>query len=124
MWVLNIAGQALREGALGEGRECAGYERRKKVMGMRYCSGKGFIREGALHLFCMDSDCHDTHAAYVSHISHITSFALANTVLEKEKEGDAILLNWPVGVLKVRSVWQKIITVSWVPIFYKTEKMH
>ena len=33
---------------------------------------------------------HDVHAAYVSHISHITSFALANTVLEKEKEEEAI----------------------------------
>jgi prephenate dehydrogenase len=33
---------------------------------------------------------HDLHAAYVSHISHITSFALALTVLEKEKEEDAI----------------------------------
>jgi prephenate dehydrogenase len=38
----------------------------------------------------MDAENHDIHAAYVSHISHITSFALANTVLEKEKEGDAI----------------------------------
>ena len=38
----------------------------------------------------MDSNDHDLHAAYVSHISHITSFALANTVLEKEKEDDAI----------------------------------
>lgn len=28
---------------------------------------------------------HDMHTAYVSHISHITSFALALTVLEKEK---------------------------------------
>ena len=28
---------------------------------------------------------HDVHTAYVSHISHITSFALALTVLEKEK---------------------------------------
>src|SRR5690606_38358834 len=28
---------------------------------------------------------HDLHTAYVSHISHITSFALALTVLEKEK---------------------------------------
>lgn len=28
---------------------------------------------------------HDIHTAYVSHISHITSFALALTVLEKEK---------------------------------------
>jgi len=38
----------------------------------------------------MNADAHDMHAAYVSHISHITSFALANTVLEKEKEEDAI----------------------------------
>lgn len=33
----------------------------------------------------MDAEEHDLHAAYVSHISHITSFALANTVLMKEK---------------------------------------
>lgn len=38
----------------------------------------------------MNAADHDLHAAYVSHISHITSFALANTVLEKEKEDDAI----------------------------------
>lgn len=29
---------------------------------------------------------HDVHTAYVSHISHITSFALALTVLDKEKD--------------------------------------
>lgn len=33
----------------------------------------------------MNSSSHDVHTAYVSHISHITSFALALTVLEKEK---------------------------------------
>ncbi len=33
----------------------------------------------------MTADEHDTHTAYVSHISHLTSFALALTVLEKEK---------------------------------------
>jgi prephenate dehydrogenase len=43
-----------------------------------------------MHIVYMDSESHDTHAAYISHISHITSFALANTVLEKEKEEDAI----------------------------------
>ena len=43
-----------------------------------------------MHLVYMDAAAHDIHAAYVSHISHITSFALANTVLEKEKEEDAI----------------------------------
>jgi prephenate dehydrogenase len=43
-----------------------------------------------MSLVNMDSESHDVHAAYVSHISHITSFALANTVLEKEREEDAI----------------------------------
>jgi len=33
----------------------------------------------------MNAEEHDMHTAYVSHISHITSFALALTVLEKEK---------------------------------------
>lgn len=43
-----------------------------------------------MHLVYMDAAAHDVHVAYVSHISHITSFALANTVLEKEREEDAI----------------------------------
>ncbi len=34
----------------------------------------------------MDSASHDVHTAYVSHISHVTSFALALTVLDKEKD--------------------------------------
>lgn len=43
-----------------------------------------------MHMVYMDASDHDMHAAYISHISHITSFALANTVLEKEKEESAI----------------------------------
>jgi prephenate dehydrogenase len=43
-----------------------------------------------MHLVYMNAHDHDVHVAYVSHISHITSFALANTVLEKEREEDAI----------------------------------
>lgn len=43
-----------------------------------------------MHLIYMNATDHDVHAAYISHISHITSFALANTVLEKEKEDTAI----------------------------------
>lgn len=34
----------------------------------------------------MSSSNHDVHTAYVSHISHVTSFALALTVLDKEKD--------------------------------------
>nr|HQU57337.1 prephenate dehydrogenase/arogenate dehydrogenase family protein [Chitinophagaceae bacterium] len=37
-----------------------------------------------MHVLNMKAADHDVHTAYVSHISHITSFALANTVLEKE----------------------------------------
>ncbi|MBX3255783.1 MAG: prephenate dehydrogenase [Chitinophagaceae bacterium] len=47
-------------------------------------------RELGMRVTYMDAHSHDMHAAYVSHISHITSFALANTVLEKEKEDNAI----------------------------------
>jgi prephenate dehydrogenase len=47
-------------------------------------------RQIGMHLIYMSSADHDIHAAYISHISHITSFALANTVLEKEKEEEAI----------------------------------
>ena len=39
----------------------------------------------------MDAHQHDMHAAYISHISHISSFVLAATVLEKEKDEEAIL---------------------------------
>lgn len=38
-----------------------------------------------MHTTFMNATEHDIHTAYVSHISHITSFALALTVLEKEK---------------------------------------
>jgi len=43
-----------------------------------------------MHILYMSAEAHDVHVAYISHISHITSFALANTVLEKEREEDAI----------------------------------
>ncbi|MFM7091898.1 MAG: prephenate dehydrogenase/arogenate dehydrogenase family protein, partial [Bacteroidota bacterium] len=38
----------------------------------------------------LDSRSHDIHTAYVSHISHISSFALALTVLAKEKDENRI----------------------------------
>jgi len=51
---------------------------------------KNLYRELKMHIIEMNAVDHDLHAAYVSHISHITSFALANTVLEKEREDKAI----------------------------------
>jgi prephenate dehydrogenase len=43
-----------------------------------------------MRVLSMNSDQHDLHAAYVSHLSHISSFVLANTVLDKEKNVNAI----------------------------------
>ena len=39
-----------------------------------------------MRLVYMNADSHDVHTAYVSHISHVSSFALALTVLDKEKD--------------------------------------
>lgn len=43
-----------------------------------------------MRVLYMNSTEHDLHAAYVSHLSHISSFVLANTVLDKEKNVNAI----------------------------------
>ncbi|MEO6869117.1 MAG: prephenate dehydrogenase dimerization domain-containing protein, partial [Ginsengibacter sp.] len=55
-------------------------------------------------------------AAYVSHISHITSFALANTVLEKEKEESAIF-DMASGGFESTVRLAKSNPDMWVPIF-------
>jgi len=64
----------------------------------------------------MDAYAHDLHAAYVSHISHITSFALANTVLEKEKEEGAIFDLASAGFESTVRL-AKSNPAMWVPIF-------
>lgn len=39
-----------------------------------------------MRVIYMNASNHDVHTAYISHISHVTSFALALTVLDKEKD--------------------------------------
>ncbi len=69
-----------------------------------------------MHVTYMDPDAHDMHAAYVSHISHITSFALANTVLEKEKEENAIF-ELAGGGFESTVRLAKSNPAMWLPIF-------
>ncbi len=59
---------------------------------------------------------HDLHTAYVSHISHITSFALALTVLEKEKEEQRIF-DLASGGFESTVRLAKSAPATWVPIF-------
>lgn len=74
-----------------------------------------------MHIIYMKAAAHDLHAAYVSHISHITSFALANTVLEKEKEDDAIF-ELASGGFESTVRLAKSNPEMWVPIFMENRE--
>jgi prephenate dehydrogenase len=74
-----------------------------------------------MHIVYMDANAHDVHAAYVSHISHITSFALANTVLEKEKEEDAIF-ELAGGGFESTVRLAKSNPAMWAPIFMQNRE--
>lgn len=78
-------------------------------------------RSLGMHLLYMDAAAHDLHAAYVSHISHITSFALANTVLEKEREEDAIFEMASAGFESTVRL-AKSNPSMWVPIFMQNRE--
>lgn len=58
---------------------------------------------------------HDLHVAYVSHISHITSFALALTVLEKERE-DHHIFDLAGGGFESTVRLAKSASSTWIPI--------
>lgn len=74
-----------------------------------------------MHIVYMDAYNHDVHAAYVSHISHITSFALANTVLEKEKEENAIF-ELAGGGFESTVRLAKSNPAMWAPIFMQNRE--
>jgi prephenate dehydrogenase len=81
---------------------------------------KAYAKIG-MHLLEMDAVAHDLHAAYVSHISHITSFALANTVLEKEREDRAIFELASAGFESTVRL-AKSNAAMWVPIFMQNRE--
>lgn len=90
MWGTEYSGPeaAIKEGAFA-GRACVITEKEKSTP-EAVALVENIYKTLGMHIIYMNAEAHDIHAAYVSHISHITSFALANTVLEKEKEEDAI----------------------------------
>ncbi len=68
----------------------------------------------------MGAEEHDLHTAYISHISHITSFALANTVLEKERE-DRHIFDLAGGGFESTVRLAKSASSTWVPILLKNK---
>ncbi len=74
-----------------------------------------------MRIIYMDSKNHDIHAAYVSHISHISSFALALTVLEKEKN-EKHIFDLASGGFDSTVRLAKSSAEMWTPIFSHNKK--
>lgn len=68
----------------------------------------------------MSSEEQDMHSAYISHISHITSFALALTVLEKEREEEHIF-DLAGGGFESTVRLAKSSPQTWAPIFMQNK---
>jgi prephenate dehydrogenase len=81
---------------------------------------KGMYKKIGMQLLEMEAKAHDLHAAYVSHISHITSFALANTVLEKEREEKTIFALASAGFESTVRL-AKSNPAMWVPVFMQNK---
>jgi len=82
---------------------------------------ENIVKSLDMHLIYMNAEDHDIHTAYISHISHITSYALANTVLEKEKEEDTIFQLASSGFSSTVRL-AKSHPEMWVPIFKQNKE--
>lgn len=120
MWGTEYSGpEAAVRGAFA-GRACVICEKDKSSAGAVELV-ENIYKAVNMHIIYMDAESHDVHAAYVSHISHITSFALANTVLEKEKEEDAIF-EMAGGGFESTVRLAKSNSAMWAPIFMQNKE--
>ncbi|MDB5198237.1 MAG: prephenate dehydrogenase [Chitinophagaceae bacterium] len=120
MWGTEYSGpEAAVKGAF-EGRACVICDKEKSDTDA-VTLVENIYKALGMHIVYMDSESHDTHAAYVSHISHITSFALANTVLEKEREEDAIF-ELAGGGFESTVRLAKSNPAMWAPIFMQNRE--
>ena len=74
-----------------------------------------------MRIIQMDAYSHDVHAAYVSHISHISSFALALSVLYKEKD-EKNIFDMAGGGFASTVRLAKSAASMWVPIFLQNKQ--
>ncbi len=78
-----------------------------------------YIKIG-MPIIYMNAEEHDLHVAYISHISHITSFALALTVLEKERE-DQHIFALAGGGFESTVRLAKSAASTWIPILLRNK---
>ncbi len=120
MWGTEHSGPAAAVHGAFEGKACVICDKQNSDDDAVQTIEKIYKQIG-MHLVYMDAEAHDLHAAYISHISHITSFALANTVLEKEREDDAIF-ELASGGFESTVRLAKSNAAMWVPIFKQNKE--
>jgi prephenate dehydrogenase len=120
MWGTEYSGPEAAVHNAFTGRACVICEKERSDAGAAEAIEK-IYRELGMHILYMSADDHDVHTAYISHISHITSFALANTVLEKEKEEDAIFELASAGFESTVRL-AKSNPAMWAPIFMQNRE--
>jgi prephenate dehydrogenase len=120
MWGTEYSGPEAAVRDAFRGRACVICEKEKSAPDAAETMER-LYKEMGMHIVYMDPNSHDMHAAYISHISHITSFALANTVLEKEKEDNAIF-ELAGGGFESTVRLAKSNPSMWVPIFMQNRE--
>ncbi len=120
MWGTEYSGPEAAVRDAFRGRACVVCEREKSAPDAVEVMEKLYTDMG-MHMVYMDANSHDMHAAYISHISHITSFALANTVLEKEKE-DSAIFELAGGGFESTVRLAKSNPSMWLPIFMQNKE--
>lgn len=79
------------------------------------------FRDIGMRIERMDSASHDKHMAYVSHLSHVSSFMLATTVLEIEKDTQTIFDLAGSGFASTVRLAKSTHTM-WAPIFLENNQ--
>jgi prephenate dehydrogenase len=120
MWGTEFSGPAAAVKDAFAGRACVICDKEKSSTEALNTVEK-IYKDLGMHVIYMNAESHDVHAAYISHISHITSFALANTVLEKEKEEDAIF-EMAGGGFESTVRLAKSNAAMWAPIFMQNKE--
>ena len=120
MWGTEYSGPEAAVRDAFRGRSCVICEKEKSAPDAVEVMEKLYTDLG-MHIVYMDANSHDMHAAYISHISHITSFALANTVLEKEKE-DSAIFELAGGGFESTVRLAKSNPSMWLPIFMQNKE--
>jgi prephenate dehydrogenase len=120
MWGTEYSGPAAAVRNAFAGRACVICEKERSDINAVEMV-ENIYRELGMHILYMNAKDHDVHTAYISHISHITSFALANTVLEKEREEDAIFELASAGFESTVRL-AKSNPAMWAPIFMQNRE--